>query len=230
MRHVSRTHRVAQDWLFDRIYLDLKIQIKYVDTKKQLADMLTEGNFTRDEWNHLLRLFNISHFSLNYCSQNFILTRSDGEKDSRTERRREDCGKVKKMLIMASLVSANSSAVQSPIASTSPVILKAPCQNDWTGTGGLGAREFNQDAASTSQAWQKDAVLDESTRRLAATEEDQEHLNFPEDSKSTRRLVGSGNADTQGKDNIWPHNLQISTDCEPHMEMVFERHNGKLSI
>ena len=33
MRHVSRTHRVALDWLFDRIYLDSKIQIKYIDTK-----------------------------------------------------------------------------------------------------------------------------------------------------------------------------------------------------
>ena len=28
MRHVSRTHRVALDWLFDRINLDPKIQIK----------------------------------------------------------------------------------------------------------------------------------------------------------------------------------------------------------
>ena len=35
--------------------------------------------------------------------------------------------------------------------------------------------------------------LDVSTRRLVATEEDQEHLNFPEDSKSARRLVASGN-------------------------------------
>ena len=59
MRHVSRTHRVALDWLFDRINLDTKIQIKYIDTKNQLADMLTKGNFTRDEWNHLLSLFNI---------------------------------------------------------------------------------------------------------------------------------------------------------------------------
>ena len=42
MRHVSRTHRVALDWLFDRINLDPKIQIKYVDTKNQLADMLTK--------------------------------------------------------------------------------------------------------------------------------------------------------------------------------------------
>ena len=34
MRHVSRTHRVALDWLFDRIYLDTKIQIKYIDNQK----------------------------------------------------------------------------------------------------------------------------------------------------------------------------------------------------
>ena len=54
MRHVSRTHRVALDWLFDRINLDPKIQIKYIDTKNQLADMLTKGYFTRDEWNHML--------------------------------------------------------------------------------------------------------------------------------------------------------------------------------
>ena len=43
MRHVSRTHRVALDWLFDRINLDSKIQIKYIDTKNQLADILTKG-------------------------------------------------------------------------------------------------------------------------------------------------------------------------------------------
>ena len=63
IRHVSRTHRVALDWLFDRINLDPKIQIKYIDTKNQLADLLTKGNFTRDEWNHLLCLFTISHVS-----------------------------------------------------------------------------------------------------------------------------------------------------------------------
>ena len=67
MRHVSRTHRVALDWLFDRINLDTQIQIKYIDTKNKLADILTEGNFTRDEWNHLLTLFNISHFSSTAC-------------------------------------------------------------------------------------------------------------------------------------------------------------------
>ena len=69
MRHVPRTHRVALDWSFDRINLDTKIQIKYIDTKNQLADMLTKGNFTRDKWNHLLCLFNISHFSPTVCSE-----------------------------------------------------------------------------------------------------------------------------------------------------------------
>ena len=38
MRHVSRTHRVALDWLFGRRNLDPKIQIKHVDTKNKLAE------------------------------------------------------------------------------------------------------------------------------------------------------------------------------------------------
>ena len=43
------------------------IQINYIDTKNQLADILTKGNFTRDESNHHLCLFNISHFSSTNC-------------------------------------------------------------------------------------------------------------------------------------------------------------------
>ena len=68
MRHVSRTHTVALDWLFDRINVDPEIQIKHIDIKNQLADILTKGNFTRDEWNHLLCLFSIIHFSSTLCS------------------------------------------------------------------------------------------------------------------------------------------------------------------
>ena len=60
MRHVSRTHRVALDWLFDRI--------KDVDTKNQLANMLTKGSSSRDEWDHLLRVLNIMNFSMFSCS------------------------------------------------------------------------------------------------------------------------------------------------------------------
>ena len=83
MRHVSRTHRVALDWLFDRINLDSKIQIKYIDTKNQLADILTKGNFTRDEWNHLLNLFNISHFSSPVCTAAMAKRAQQGSREER---------------------------------------------------------------------------------------------------------------------------------------------------
>ena len=36
--------------------------------QNQLAHILTKGSFTRDEWNHLLYLFNIRHFSPTVCS------------------------------------------------------------------------------------------------------------------------------------------------------------------
>ena len=70
MRHVSRTHRVA---LFDRINLDRKIQIGYVESNNQLADIVAKGSFTRDEWNHLLHLFNIMNnttFTSHFFVQN----------------------------------------------------------------------------------------------------------------------------------------------------------------
>ena len=45
MRHVSRIHTVALDWLFDRINMDSKIQIKYIDTEKQFADIFDQRKF-----------------------------------------------------------------------------------------------------------------------------------------------------------------------------------------
>ena len=98
MRHVSRTHRVALDWMFDRINLDPKIQIMYIDNKHQLADILTKGTFTRDKWNNFLHLFNISHFSSTCCAEKFQLDnlhQKDGEEGAGTEGRRKNCGKIK---------------------------------------------------------------------------------------------------------------------------------------
>ena len=71
MRHLSRTHRVALGWLFDKMNLDPKIQVRCIDTKHQLADILTKGNFTRDDWDHLFRLLKIIKFSLLSCSHCF---------------------------------------------------------------------------------------------------------------------------------------------------------------
>ena len=90
MRHVSRTHRVALDWFLNRINLDPKIQIKYIDTKHQLVDILTKGNFTYDEWNNLLHLFNISHLSSFCCAQNFSLTSCTKTMAKRMQEQKEE--------------------------------------------------------------------------------------------------------------------------------------------
>ena len=113
LRHVSRTHRVALDWLFDRINLDPKIQIKYIDTKNQLADILTKGNFTRDEWNHLLCLFNISNFSSIIC-QNAMSKRT--QEDAGEERVTE---KSKPMMNLVSRYRVRDPNVLASIASES---------------------------------------------------------------------------------------------------------------
>ena len=107
MRHVSTTHRVALDWLFDRINLDPKIQITNIDTKNQLADILAKGNFTRDEWNPLLCLFNISHFSPTLCS------------DTMAKRSQQDSGEERvtaKSKPMMNLIARTPSFVSSSIS------------------------------------------------------------------------------------------------------------------
>ena len=113
MRHVSRTHRVALELLFDRLKLDPEIQIKYIDTKNQVADTLTKGNFTRDDWNHLLCLFNIGHFSSINCSE--VMSKRT-QKDSGEER---VTAKSKPMMNLVSRCSERTLAVLASIASES---------------------------------------------------------------------------------------------------------------
>ena len=125
-RHVSKTHRVALDWLFDRVNLDSKIQIKYIDTKNQLADIVTKGNSTRDEWNHLLCLFNMSHFSSTVCS------------DTKAKRSQQDSGEERftaKSRLMMNLTARTSSFVSSS-TSVNPVKRYYGNQNPWRSIGG----------------------------------------------------------------------------------------------
>ena len=123
MKHASRTHRFALDLLFDRINLHPKIQIEYIDTKNQLADMLTKGNFTRDGWNHLLCLYNISHFS------------SIDGLEAMSKRTPEDAGeewvtaKSKPMMNLVSRYSVRDPNVLASTALESPVKTKSECQN-----------------------------------------------------------------------------------------------------
>ena len=58
-RHVSRTHRVDLDWLLDRINLCPGVQTKCVDTNQEIADILTQGSFSRERRSQLTQLFNL---------------------------------------------------------------------------------------------------------------------------------------------------------------------------
>ena len=239
MRHVSRTYRVALDWLFDRTNVDPKIQIKYVDTKHQLADILTKGNFTRDEWNNLLYLFNISHFSSLLRSEFQLdqLHQNDGEKDARTERRQQDRGKVKAhgnepgRLCLDKFFSCEQSDFVEK-----PGVLKASYRTDWSSSRKPDARNSNRDGVSSSEGWQKDALLDGCTGKPVATEENQEQLNYPEEFVGTGKLVApghqgypgtpgtprnSGHSEDESNDEDWPHHLHISPNDVQHMEKVF---------
>ena len=71
-------------------------KVKYIDTKHQIADILTKGHFTRDEWNNLLCLFNISHFSSLCCTKNLSLlsciTERMAKRMQEQAEREQDCG------------------------------------------------------------------------------------------------------------------------------------------
>ena len=172
MRHVSRTQRVALDWLFDRINLDPKIQIKYIDTKDQLADILTKGSFTRDEWNHLLTLFNISHFSSTDCLE--VMSKRTHE-DAGEER---GTAKSKPMMNLVSRCSERNPNVLASTASESPGKTRCESQNvplsslnvqqSTTGRLVMGAgssdySEWNTDEKWSSQEWKSGEMLEART-------------------------------------------------------------------
>ena len=187
MRHVSRTHRVALDWLFDRINLDPKIQIKYIDTKNQLADILTKGNFTRDEWNHLLCLYNISHFSSAVCSEAMV---KRVQQDSGEER---VTAKSRPMMSLIARATSNlsSSTSESPgkrsYGNQSPWSAKAE-REDRTGQpvvdchkqsteSSFSARysKWDDDKAWSSQEWKADTSMCDRTEQPVVTSWGQTH-------------------------------------------------------
>ena len=88
--------------------MDSKIQDKYIDTKKQLADILNKGNFTRDDWNHLLNVLNISHLVLQ-----FVLLRMTKRVQQESEEERITAKSRPMMNLTARLLSVVSSATSS---------------------------------------------------------------------------------------------------------------------
>ena len=163
IRHVSRTHRD----------LDPKIEIKYIDTKNQLADMLTKGNFTRDEWNNLLCVFNISHFSSTDCSE--VMSKRT-QKESGEER---VTAKSKPMMNLVSRCSERTPDVLASTASESPgktrhesqlPLSSRTEQHQRTGRPVEDAysssySEWNVDKTWSSQEWKSDQLMEVRTGR-----------------------------------------------------------------
>ena len=59
LRHLQGTHRVNLDWLFERIIKDQGRAMMYINTKFQIADMLTKGQLTAQLWRRLCELASI---------------------------------------------------------------------------------------------------------------------------------------------------------------------------
>ena len=198
MRCVSRTHRVSLDWLFDRVNLNPKIQIRYIDTKNQLADMLTKGNFTRDEWNHLLCLFNISHFSSAECSE--VMSKRT-QQESGEER---VTAKSKPMMNLLSRCSVSTPAALASTASESPVKTRHESQSPLSSQTEKYDRtvrlvkdacssshsERNADKNWSSQKWKCDEMMDDRTVRPVVCPHGGAHHFVIEDSGLLFGLVG----------------------------------------
>ena len=135
-----------------------KIQIRYIDSKHQIANILTKGNFSRDKWNNLLHLFNISHLSSLRCTKNCSLisciTMAKWIQEQKEGERVVSKSRPAVMNVSSHLVATSSSAASSLIASKSPgsgASVKPGSRMN------LEASSF--DAASASQVRLKDAYL-----------------------------------------------------------------------
>ena len=148
-----------------------KNPIKYIDTKNQLADILTKGKSTRYEWNHLLWLSNISHFSSTVFSE--VMSKRT-QKDSGEER---VTAKSKPMMNLVFRCSETTPDVLASAASESPGNTREESQlplSSWneqhqrTGRPGLDAyssnySEWTADKNWSSQEWKSDELLDDRT-------------------------------------------------------------------
>ena len=131
-------------------------------SKNQLADILTKGNFTRDEWNHLLNLFNISHFRSTACTA------------AMAKRAQQDSGEERvtaKSKPMMNLIARTPSFVSSS-TSVSPVKRYYGNQDPWKsvvgedrlgqpGKGSFSSTDYSKldyDRVWSSQEWRAEAT------------------------------------------------------------------------
>ena len=207
------------------LIVDPKIQIRYIDTRQ-----LSKGNFTRDEWNNLLQLFNISHLSYTCCTKNLSLISCStmAKRIQEQKRSRKSCVQVAtntdKFVFLfycdKFLRRMESDCIyrsRMPIASEKP--------DSW-----MSSNSF--DTASTSQVRLKDAYLGglmEEHRRDPSHQEEEEDSDNPEaqNSKAWWELLAHGASSSVNKesqkdtDATWRHYLQVSPHTSQYTEDVF---------
>ena len=220
MRHVSRTHRVALDWLLGGIKMDPKIQIKYVDSKNQLADSLTEGNLKRDEWSHLLRLFNIMNFSM-FSSSHFLsikkIEHHVGESWGKKDRRRACGGEIEASEFDIKKFERESISHVGFGCMIQPVNFRARWNSDLTSTEKSG-RDREENSASSSPVWRRDDNLFQKYGKIGARDE----------SAFKYWKTGAWSAEsTYTEVKLNHHNLEISNTR--YLEKVFANVGQKLN-
>ena len=133
--------------------------------------MLTKGNFTRDEWNHLLCLVNISHLSSTVCSETMAKRLQHDSGEERVT------AKSKPMMNLVSRCNERNPDVLASTASESPGKTRYESQillSSWTEQQPRTGRfvkdacssiysEWNADEKWSSQEWKSDEVMEART-------------------------------------------------------------------
>ena len=186
MRHVSRNHRVA--WT-------PKSKSNTLIPKTFFEDMLTKNHFTRDEWNHLLRLVNIMSFSMFSCghyspTNNFISMSKRLIQDGKPGEEERAVPKSKPMWsVMSKFVDRSPIALGSS-ESRSLELSKHKVQIWTSPIRGDPQRGLNENTASSSKVWHSDVNPNNNTRRFVAETKRAHGYNLispqPEDSQEQR--------------------------------------------
>ena len=139
----------------------------------KIRDILTKGNFTRDECNNLLHLLNISHFSSTCCADNSSLISCTKKMAKRVQEEKKEERIVAKSrrtaMNLSSTVPASSSSAKKLMISSDPGKLMAAGK-----PASRTRRNSRPDEAPSSQVKLKDVFLggftDDSAERAVATE------------------------------------------------------------
>ena len=151
MRHVSRTHSVALDWLFDRINLDPKIQVRYIDTKLKGFSHVMGGT--------IFFICVISAISAPLAAPRISARKAAPQWPRGFKVKKEEERVVSKsrpaVMNMSSCIATSSSTASSTIAPKSPGMSIASGKPESR----MSIEPNSFDAASTSQVRLKDAYL-----------------------------------------------------------------------